>query len=237
MRFASSAGKSPISLKLEMCRSGRTSRCTSACGLMSRIATKPSPEWTWSPSAYSEQNRQSSGSENPLLGDCARSGTDEVSRVCLEEPGRVVVPVSAAGPVDQDEILVAELLPPVRDASGLRGLAQARASLLLHRGRDRVSRRRARARAGRIGKDVHLGDPRLLDHAERSLESGLVLGREAHDDVAGQVEALRVLHPPQERVGRIPAGHRLEDGVVPRLQRYMQVARDSGGLAYRRDQL
>ena len=32
------------------CRSGRTSRCVSACGLMSRMATKPSVAATWSPS-------------------------------------------------------------------------------------------------------------------------------------------------------------------------------------------
>ena len=50
IRFASSGGNSAISWNDSTCRSGRTSRCVSAWGLMSRIATKPSVAATWSPS-------------------------------------------------------------------------------------------------------------------------------------------------------------------------------------------
>jgi hypothetical protein len=48
--FASSAGKSLTSWKLDTCRSGSTRRWTSAFGSMSGMATKPSVFATWSPS-------------------------------------------------------------------------------------------------------------------------------------------------------------------------------------------
>src|SRR5262245_49918707 len=115
-----------------MCRSGRTSRCTSACGLMSRIATKPSAAWTWSPSAYRLQKRQSSGSDDPLLGDGEPARADEVAGLPLHEPGRVVVAVAPSGPVDEDDVVPPQLGAPVGEAGDVRGLAQARASLLLH---------------------------------------------------------------------------------------------------------
>ena len=67
------AGTRAISRNVSMCRSGMTSRCVSACGLMSRIATKPSAARTWSPSRTSLQKRQSSGTaSDPLLGDAPR---------------------------------------------------------------------------------------------------------------------------------------------------------------------
>src|SRR5262249_24121758 len=48
--FTSSGENSQISRNVGTCRSGMTSRCVSARGLMSRTATKPSPLRTWSPS-------------------------------------------------------------------------------------------------------------------------------------------------------------------------------------------
>ena len=51
MRPASSSGKSSTSRNVSTWRSGRTRRCVGAFGAMSRIATKPSAAWTWSPSA------------------------------------------------------------------------------------------------------------------------------------------------------------------------------------------
>src|SRR5205807_9261593 len=112
IRFASSAGNSEISRKLGMWRSGITSRCVSAFGLISRIATKPSAAWTCSPSRASSQKRQSSGSENPLLRDGLAANGHELADGSAHEPRRVVVAVPAAGAVDEHDVLAAELRPP-----------------------------------------------------------------------------------------------------------------------------
>jgi len=50
MRLVSSGVNSPMSRNVSTWRSGMTSRWTSAFGLMSLIATKPSLSATWSPS-------------------------------------------------------------------------------------------------------------------------------------------------------------------------------------------
>src|SRR5687768_5373670 len=107
MRFASSGENSATSLKVSTWRSGRTRRCVSAFGLMSRIATNPSPLLTWSPSRASRQKRQSSlGSEDPLLRDGLGADPNELSDRCLRahEPRRVVVAVAAARTVDEHDV-------------------------------------------------------------------------------------------------------------------------------------
>src|SRR5919106_5936236 len=106
MRFASSALNSPTSRKVSTWRSGRTSRCTSAFGLMSLIATKPSALWTWSPSATSLQKRHSEESpttpppdpldrdtRDSLFVDRDGAGTHQPSDGRVDEPGRVVVAI------------------------------------------------------------------------------------------------------------------------------------------------
>src|SRR5215470_19066150 len=110
MRCDSSDGNSEISRKLGTCRSGSTSRCVSAFGAMSRMATKPSPSCTWSPSRTSVQKRQSSGSPDPLLGDRGATNADEIADGAVDEPRRIVVAVAATGPVDEDDVLATELL-------------------------------------------------------------------------------------------------------------------------------
>src|SRR5579864_9048468 len=95
-----------------MCRSGMTSRCVSACGLMSRMATKPSMAATCSPSRKSLQKRQSSGSEDPLLRDPRAADADQLADRCVDEPGRVVVAEAAAGAVDENDVVAADLRRP-----------------------------------------------------------------------------------------------------------------------------
>src|SRR4029079_14746257 len=116
MRFASSAGNSEISRNDATCRSGSTSRCVSAFGAMSRIATKPSTACTWSPSRTSVQKRQSSGSANPLLRDLGAANAHELAHRRVDEPRRVVVAVAAAGPVDEHDVLAPALLAPAVEA-------------------------------------------------------------------------------------------------------------------------
>src|SRR5436305_14505437 len=105
----SSADSSSISRNVEMWRSGITSRWTSASGLMSCSAAKPSALATWSPSRASRQKRQSSGSEYPLLRDGRAADADELADRRVDEPRRIVVAVAAAGAVDQDDVLPADL--------------------------------------------------------------------------------------------------------------------------------
>src|SRR5256885_8497622 len=138
MRLSSSAGNSEISRKLGMWRSGITSRCVSAFGLMSRIATNPSAAWTWSPSRASSQKRQSSGSENPLLRDGLAPNGHELADAAAHEPRRVVVAVPAPRAVDEHDVLAAELRPPALERRPARALAQSGSSLSLDLTRHRV---------------------------------------------------------------------------------------------------
>src|SRR6266851_5475324 len=105
---------------------------------MSRIATKPSAFATWSPSWTSRQKRQSSGSENPLRRDTGPADTDELSDRRLDEPGRVIVPVAAAGPINEDDVICTDLLTPAHETRRLRRRAQPGAPILFHVGCDRV---------------------------------------------------------------------------------------------------
>src|SRR5438067_8926396 len=121
-----------MSRKVSTWRSGMTSRWSSAFGLMSRMATNPSVFATWSPSRYSRQKRQSSGSEDSLLGDRPRAHAHELADRSVEEPRRIVVAVAAPGPVDEDDVLRAELGAPPGERCRVRGGTQTRAAVLLH---------------------------------------------------------------------------------------------------------
>src|SRR3954465_6711861 len=186
MRLASSGGNSPVSRNESTCRSGSTSRWVSACGLMSRIATNPSPALTWSPSRTSRQKRQSSRSEHALLGDRRAADADELAHRRVHEPRRVVVAVAAAGTVDEHAVIGTDLLTPAREAGLVGHRPQARAALALHGRRDGVTRRRLGAGPRRVREDVHFGDPRVAHHVERSPEGGVVLGGEAGEPAAGK---------------------------------------------------
>src|SRR2546421_5316956 len=118
-----------------------TRRWMSAFGLMSRIATNPSPTRTWSPSRTSRQNRQSSRSDDPLLRHRCGARAYERPDGRVEEPGRVVVSVAASGSVDEDGVAAPDLAVPASPARRVGGLPGARAALLLHRRRDAVRAR------------------------------------------------------------------------------------------------
>ena len=117
--------------------------------------------------------------------------------------------------------------------------AQPRAALLLHRRRDRVVAPAVTVPGPRrVREDVHLGEPGALDGRERALERGVVLGREADDHVAREVElAGERLEPAQVRRGRVAAAHRAQDAVVAGLERHVQVPADGRRLAQRGDEL
>src|SRR5215211_4702268 len=84
---------------------------------------------------------------------------------------------------------------------------------------------------------MELRQPRLPCSRQRVLERELRLGGEADDYVRGQVEVVERLE--LAKVGRdvVAASHRLQNAVVARLQRDVQMLRDSRRLAQRLDQL
>src|SRR6266550_1610507 len=130
---------------------------------MSLIATKPSASRTWSPSLNKRQKRQSSGSENPLLGDRRRAHAHELPDASVDEPRRVVVAVAAARAIDQNDVFRAELRAPALEAGLVRESAQPAAPLLLDLWRNRVFGRGPGSRTRRVRKDVHLRDPGRAD--------------------------------------------------------------------------
>src|SRR4029079_6953123 len=109
---------------------------------MSRTATKPSAARTWSPSRTSWQKRQSSGSEDPLLGHAARPPADELAALASHQPGRVVVAVAAARAVDEYDVLAPHLRAPALEARHPRVATPGRRARAVHglRGRGRVPR-------------------------------------------------------------------------------------------------
>ncbi len=106
----------------------------------------------------------------------------------------------------------------------MRRRAQPGAALLLLLRGDRVVRRGGGARSRRVREDVHLRQPGLAHRCKRRREGALVLGREADDDVARQVElALKRRQPAEIRRDGITAPHRTEHAVVAGLERDVQV--------------
>src|SRR5579862_2463574 len=213
IRFASPLLSSETSRNVSMWRSGMTRMCVSACGLMSLIAMNPFVFATYAPSRTIAQNRHSSGrnGKDALLGDGLRTHADERADRRVDEERRVVVAVPAARTIDEDVLGRPELrVPaPLLELAGER--PQARSALLLLVRRNAVVVRRPRSRSRRVREDVRLGDPRALDREQRVPEGGLVLGGEAHDRVARQVElARKALEPRDERGRRVAAAHRAQ---------------------------
>src|SRR5437764_11343717 len=134
MRRDSFASKAPTSRKVSTWRSGITSTCTGAFGLMSLIATKPFALCTYAPSRAMLQKRQSSCGfgTDPLLRDGGRAHADERADRRVDEPRRVVVTVAAAGSVHEHGVVRADLGAPVPQAQLVRERAQPRTALLLH---------------------------------------------------------------------------------------------------------
>ena len=219
-------------------RSGRTSRCVSACGLMSRIGDEPVRlrDVVALADELAEETvvRQR---EDALLRHRGAADADELADGRVDEPGRVVGAVPAARPIDEDDVVAADLRRPARPARLVRERPQPGAALLLHLGRDGVVGRRARSRAGRVREDVHLRQPGGANRLEGALERGVVLRREADDHVGGEVEVAERLELAQVRLDRVAARHRLEDAVVAGLERHVQVRADDRRLAQRGDEV
>src|SRR3954468_12253553 len=107
---------------------------------MSLIATNPFAWCTYVPWRTIPQKRQSSRcfGTDALLGDRRGAHPDDPADGRVDEPGRVVVAVAAARPVDEHRVLGAELAVPAANAQLVRERAQARAALLLDGGGDGV---------------------------------------------------------------------------------------------------
>src|SRR5690242_3315913 len=105
-----------MSRKVSMCSSGMTSRCTSAFGLMSSIASRPSARLTTvdgtSPAWILQKMQSGSRSEYPLLRDRAAADPHELADGGVHQPRRVVVAVAAAGPIDEHDVFLPHLVPP-----------------------------------------------------------------------------------------------------------------------------
>ena len=192
-----------MSRKVSTCRSGITSRCVSApAGVMSRIATKPSALRTWSPSRYSRQKRQSSGSEDPLL----RRGSAR-GRARARRRARRRATASSRRRSRGRAGRRGRCRPRRASRASARGTRPARGSrrralaLLLHLRRDRTSSA-AVAVPGprRVREDVHLRDaaPRGR-RAGCSENASLVLAGEADDHIGREVEVGEALEPAQIR--------------------------------------
>ena len=158
---------------------------------MSRIATKPSAACTWSPSATSRQNRQSSGGDgnDALLGDSDGARVQELAHLAVDEPRRVVVAVPAARPIDEDAIGRADLRrpAPARELVGERAQPARFAPSSPPRGTVSAAAVFVPGR-GEYGKTWTRVRPGLLDDVERARERALVLAREPDDHVRGEVE-------------------------------------------------
>ena len=161
---------------------------------------------------------------DPLLGHGCAANADELPNRGVDEPRRVVVAVAAAGTVDEDDVVAADLRRPARAAGLVRERAQARAALALHRRRHRVVALGRPCRAGASREDVQLRQP--ASRATRTVfsnASSSSVGK-ADDDVAREVELLlQRREPAEERRRGVAPPHRAQHAVVARLQRHVQV--------------
>src|ERR1700751_2142306 len=237
MRLSSPSLNSAMSWKLAMWCSGMTSRWTGACGLMSRMATKPSIAATCSPSRYSVQKRQSSARENPLPGDGRAADGEELADRSVDEPGRVVVAVAAAGAVDEHDLLASHFGLPARSAGLGRERAQPRTAHALDLRRHPIVALGEGARTWRVREHVQLREARITRDAERVLEGAIVLGGEADDDVAREVEVVERREPSQIGRGRVATAHRAQHAVVAGLQRNVQMTAHGRRLAQGGDEV
>ena len=207
-RFASSGGNSPTSRNVSTCRSGRTSRCVSAFGSMSRIATKPSAARTWSPSRTSLQKRQSSGSEDTLLRDGARRGRGRARRPARRRATASSRRRSRGRAGRRARCPRAPSFAAQRARHGLvRQRAQPRAALLLHGRRHGVARGGRRPGPRRVREDVHLRDPRVARprRASGRRRASSSPGKPTITSVV-RLKSRERLEPPEERRRRGSGG-------------------------------
>src|SRR3954467_1738036 len=130
MRLDSLASKASTSRKVSTWRSGSTSTCTGACGLMSWIATKPFALCTYAPSRAMLQKRQPSRCDgnDSLLRYAPPANANERAYGRVDGKRRVVVPVPAPGSIDEHDILLADLRAPAADLQLVAERPQPRAA-------------------------------------------------------------------------------------------------------------
>src|SRR3954454_23490422 len=189
---------------------------------MSWTATKPSAARTWSPSRTSWQKRQSSGSENPLLGHAARPDADELAALASHQPGRIVIAVPAARAVDEDDVLAPYLRAPALEARNPRMLAQALAALALDVRRDAVGGRGRRPGPRRVWEHVDVRDRGPVDDLEGPAKGSVVFSRGTGDHVGRQVEIGERLYAAQVRGAVVAPPHRAQHAILAGLQRNVQ---------------
>ena len=147
------------------------------------------------------------GSEDPLLRDGGGADAHQLADGRVDEPRRVVVAVAAAGPVDEHRVLGAEL----RRASGA-GTPRARPRAAARRapssrGRDGVvARLCACPAAASTGRRAPSSTPARSTRRSVRSNAALVLGREADDHVARQVEVLAAARARRRYVGDACSG-------------------------------
>ena len=172
-------------------------------------------------------SRQAATAKDPLLGHRVRADAHERPDRRVDEERRVVVAVAAAGPVDEHDVRACRSSP----ASGA---VRARARGARSRApRSRFSAAGTASAAavavpgrGEYGKTCTRESPAASTSASVRSNAALVLGREADDHVARQVElAGERLEPAQVGRSRVAAPHRPQDTVVAGLERHVQVPR------------
>ena len=214
-----------MSRNVSTCRSGMTSRCVSARGLMSATATKPSPCGRGRPPRRAcRRDSQTAPTIPSSVTAAARTRHELADRSrAADEPRRVVVPVPAPGTVDEHLVRRAELRAPAVEASLVRVGAQLGAAALLHRWRHGILGGGRRPGPRRVREDVHLRDP--ASRATRRVRSNACSSSvgKADDDVGRQVEVRERRESAQVGRGRVAAAHRAQHPVVARLERHVQV--------------
>ena len=225
-----------------MCRSGMTSRCVSACGLMSRIATKPvggrdvvalAVERAEEAVVVHAASTPSSDTDAPRTRTSSPTG---VARV--DQPRRIVVAVARGrgGRRARRRRGRPSSCQRARHASCDAARRRAPRSFFSAGGTGSSSAVTVPGR-GEYGKTCTFVSPAARIVSSVVANAPLVLGGEADDHVARQVELLlQRRQPPQVRGDRVAPAHRTQHAVVARLQRDVQMAAHRRRLAQRRDQ-
>ena len=155
----------------------------------------------------------------------------------IDDPGRVVVPVASARPVDEHFVDGAELRPPAAHTCLMRLRTENSAPTFLHRSRDGSSRGRHRPGLGEYGKTCTFVTP--ASASTRRVEANAASSSAGKPTITSAVRLKSPSGASPAQVGRrrVPATHRAQHAIVPRLKRNVEVAGDGRRLAQRPDEL
>ena len=193
------------------------------------------------PRGTSRQKRQSSGSEDPLLGDGRAADADELAdgarrRATASSRRRSRGRAGRRGRRPSRPIFARQRATASAHPTRARSRRCAPSSPPAGPGRAAaVARARAAASTGKTCTFVMPGRARRRRACARTRRSSSA-GKPTITS-RRQVEVVERLEPAQIRRGRVAARHRAQDAVVARLQRDVQVPRDGRRLAQRGDEL